>query len=180
MQQDYPFPNKFVPLPAPALAIAVALIAVVPLVAYFGIAARTAMFGSHPAFSTLEPFFEHVAIARSLGTATLGLMLLLWRRPAAIAVVLTAVWLGGPPIDYLLMATRLIALGAGPDFNHHIPISMIGPSVLLPASASLALLGPTRCRNAFGLHTGRLPVVVTGILVLMAIGPIIVSSLSWR
>jgi hypothetical protein len=137
----------------PALAVMVVLsLALLPSISlYLCSGIREWQMGGSPAAGLTERFFWGVGLGRSIGAMLLAILLLYWRRPAAIAVTITAVWLAGPPLAFLLRGIEILAASAGQSsWAGGLP-GWIVPAALFPSFVTVALLAPPSVRRAYAI-----------------------------
>jgi len=93
-----------------------------------------------------------VATQRQRLTHLLSLRLLLSRRrPAAVAITITALWLAGPPVTFLWIGIVTLAESAGQSSWAGGPLDGIGRAILFPSLVTALLLGPPSVRRAYGI-----------------------------
>ena len=104
-----------------------------------------------PARLLSEPYFWVTGIGRVIGAYLLGALLLLHRKPTSIAVTIVAVWLGGPPITFLMSGITLLADSAGQASMSNSETTLLWQASFLPALITALLLGSRRVRQIYGL-----------------------------
>jgi hypothetical protein len=105
--------RRLMMLPVPAILVVVTLALFIPAGVYFEWSIREWQIGGSPAALLTERFFWCVWLLRGVGAVVLAVLLLYWRRPGALAVTITASWLAGPPLTFLLKGIMLLAASAG-------------------------------------------------------------------
>lgn len=147
--------RHFRSLPLPAKTVVLSLGLLVPFYAYALHGVAEWQSGGTPAAALTAPYFWAVILGRSFGAVGLAVLLLFWRHPASVAVTVAAVWLGGPPVTFLLRGIALLAASAGQVSWEGDPFSWTVPAALLPTYVTAALLIPGGVRAKYGLDRSR-------------------------
>lgn len=143
--------RRLMMLPIPAIMVVVTLALLIPTGVYFEWSIREWQIGGSPAALLTERFFWGVWLFRGVGAVGLAVLLLYWRRPGAIAVTITAAWLAGPPLTFLLKGIVLLAASAGQSSWSGGWFDWILPAALLPTLITAGLLIPRSVRGAFAI-----------------------------
>lgn len=144
-------------LPSPVLFTLALLTLGVPAAAYQGAQLQAWQTISWPSLALLAPFSDSVRIGRCIGAFALAAALVRWRTPASVATAVTAVWLGGPPLDLLLHGLRTLALSSGRvSWRPQDVVLWLPPASLVPTIVTLALLVPQSVRRTYGLSRSTL------------------------
>jgi hypothetical protein len=139
-------------LPFPAAMVVLTMFFLVPAGMYAWAGIRDWQMGGSPAAALTERFFWGIAFGRTVGAMLLAILLLYCRRPAAVAVTITAVWLAGPPLDFLWVGIVVLAVSAGQaSWGGGDMLGWIARVSLLPSVVTAALLIPRSVRRAFGI-----------------------------
>ncbi|AQR75078.1 hypothetical protein [Sphingomonas sp. LM7] len=143
--------RRLMMLPVPAIMVVVTLALFVPACVYFEWSLREWQIGGSPAALLTERFFWSIWLVRGVGAVLLAILLLYWRHPGAIAVTVTASWLAGPPLTFLLKGIAFLAASAGQSSWSGGLFDWIVPAALLPSIITAALLIPWSVRAAFAI-----------------------------
>lgn len=138
-------------LPTPARIVVLALILLPAVGLYLSASIREWQIGGSPAYALTEHIFWGLGIGRSLGALLLATLLLYWRRPASVAITITAVWLAGPPLTFLWRAIDVLAASAGQSSWAGDPFGWIVAAAIFPGAITAILLVPTSVRHAYAI-----------------------------
>jgi hypothetical protein len=99
----------------------------------------------------IVPFFWVLHAGRAAGGVLLAIVLLYMRRPTALAIVITAVWLAGPPLGFFWRGIELLVASGGQIAWVDRTGEWLVRNLICPIFVTATLLVPRKVRGAYGL-----------------------------
>jgi hypothetical protein len=130
------------------------LLLFVPAQQYLSTEIRHNVMSGSVAEALTRSFFWGVLWLRVSLAVLGGLLLLAIRNPAAPAIVLTSMWLVGPPLTALQMGIEAIAASMGQQSWSWGAQQALVTSFVLPTFLSICLLATRRARAAYAAFSG--------------------------
>jgi len=136
--------------PPQAAWLAIATLGVgVPLSLYPLAGVRDWQIGGSPAAALADPYFHAMCWIRSLGAVALAALLLFRQRRSSVAVTLTAVWIAGPPVHFLMRGIDMRAMSEGQVSWNGVSGDSLATTLAVPMLVTLCLIVPVSVRRAY-------------------------------
>ena len=141
--------RRLMTLPSPAMTAVAVLLLAVPFSCFMSAYFVGWQSARNPSLAVALPIYHTIILGRCVGAIALASLLVFRRTPATVSIAITATWVAGPPLDFLLGCIRSLALTAGKSAWIDISYQWIGPSSILPIFITAILLLPESVRQAY-------------------------------